>query len=144
MLRKQILNFSSFFLQKFLGISLGLGCIETCGVSSDVIWNKFHVSHWNSFLPFFLLGRVYTETCVIDTRSHFTTMYVVKWWHALETCVVWNKCHHFTTYIVVKRDTCVNDTSFGINMALANVWHWTYFKWHLMPPTHFNVTEALY
>ena len=45
-------------------------------VASNVIWNKFHASHWNSFLP------------------------------------------------------------------LPNVWHETYFKWHLMPPTRFNVTEA--
>ena len=46
-------------------------------VASDVIWNKFHASHWNSF------------------------------------------------------------------QSSANGWHETYFKWHLMPPTRFNVTEAL-
>ena len=56
--------------------------------------------------------------------SRFTTMYVVKWWHALETCVVWNKwnkCHHFTTYIWVKCDTCVNDTSFSVSTALLHL-----------------------
>ena len=48
-------------------------------VASDVIWNKFHAFHWNSFFPFFLL---------------------------------------------------------------ANGWHETHFKWHLMPPTRCNVTKA--
>ena len=71
---------------------------------------------------FLLCGKaVFTPKLVSLTQvSRFTTMYVVKWWHALETCVVWNKwnkCHHFTTYIVVKRDTCFNDTSFGVNTA---------------------------
>ena len=40
-------------------------------------------------------------------------MYVVKWWHALETSVmphVSSACHHFTTYIVVKHDTCFKHT----------------------------------
>ena len=32
--------------------ALGLSYVETCGMASDIIWNKFHASHWNSFLPF--------------------------------------------------------------------------------------------
>ena len=30
--------------------------------TSDVVWNKFHASHWNSFLPFFLLSNGSHET----------------------------------------------------------------------------------
>ena len=54
--------------------------------------------------------------------SCFTTMYVVKWWHAwwhaLETSVmphVSSACHHFTTYIVVKHDTCFKHTRFDLD-----------------------------
>ena len=38
---------------------LGAGYTETFA-SSDVIWNKFHVSHWNSFPPSFqLVDEIY-------------------------------------------------------------------------------------
>ena len=56
--------------------------------------------------------------------SCFTTIYVVKWWHALETSVmphVSSACHHFTTYIVVKHDTCFKHTRFDLEGPNANI-----------------------
>ena len=68
-----------------------------------------------------LAKAVFTPKLVSLTQvSRFITMYVVKWWHLFhlfQTTHVSSACHHFTTYIVVKRDTCVNDTSFGVNTA---------------------------
>ena len=48
----------------------------------------------------------------------------VKWWHALETSGMphlSSACHHFTTYIVVKRDTCINDTHFNVDKPLGDI-----------------------
>ena len=59
--------------------------------------------------------------------SHFTTMYVVKWWHLFQMTLVSSARHHFTTYIVVKRDTCVNDTRFGVDGPFQ--WDaWNFFQ----------------
>ena len=104
---------------------------------SDVIWNKFHVTHWHFFLLFFCKGPSTPKRVSLTQVSRFTTMYVVKWWHLFhlfQMKLVSSACHHFTTYIPVKRDTCVNDTRFGVDGPLANGRHENYFKWHLMVP----------
>ena len=63
--------------------------------------------------------------------SCFTTMYEVKWWHALETCgmtLVSSACHHFTTYIVVKHDTCFKCMPSFYYIHYSERWH--LFQWH--------------
>ena len=62
-------------------------------------------------------------------RNGFGALYVCT---VLETSGmphVSSACHHFTTYIVVKRDTCVNDTRFTVDGPLAiftNIRNWTF------------------
>ena len=41
-------------------------------VPSDLIWNKFHASHWNSFLSFFLLANGWYDTYSYTTYSLIT------------------------------------------------------------------------
>ena len=110
-------------------------CLNTCAtanprvVSTNYFTRSQVIRRGPSWIWFLFLSTSYflfvdgkgpsTVKRVSFTQvSRFTTMYVVKWWHALETCgmpLVSSGCHHFTTYTVVKRDTCVNDICFTVD-----------------------------